>query len=72
MTGRLTYRERKKLPSYEFAIPSKREYPIYNANHARNALARVSAYGTEYQKRMVCEAVARRYPEIHEKSCHMH
>ena len=71
-SGKLSYAQRKALPSYEFAIPESRKYPIENANHARNALARVSAYGTNYEKRMVCKAVSERYPEIHIKYCHMH
>jgi hypothetical protein len=70
--GKLTYSQRQKLPGSEFAIPEERKYPIYNAAHARNALARVSAFGTPSEKRRVCAAVARRYPEIHAKSCSLH
>jgi hypothetical protein len=71
-TGKLTYRERQELPDSAFAFPHERTYPIYNEAHAHNALARVSANGTEYQKRVVCEKVAERYPAIHEKHCTMH
>jgi hypothetical protein len=70
--GKLSYSQRQKLPSSVFAIPEERAYPIHNAAHARNALARVSAFGTPSEKRRVCAAVARRYPEIHARSCPMH
>lgn len=62
--GKLTYHERQKLSDKEFAIPSERKYPIDTADRARNALARVSAYGTPEEKRKVQEAVRRRYPQI--------
>ena len=35
-------------------------------------MARVSRYGTEYEKRKVCEAVAKHYPAIHEAGCPTH
>lgn len=70
--GKLTYAERQRLSSKEFAIPSQRKYPIDTANRARNALARVSAYGTPEEKRRVCEAVHRKYPGIHEAHCPVH
>lgn len=66
---KLTYEERKDLPSRDFVFPKERKYPIPDADHARNALARVSANGTEYEKRKVCQAVARKFPKIHEQSC---
>lgn len=61
---KLTYKERKRLPAKEFAIPSARAYPIENEAHARNALARVSAYGTPREIAAVRAAVHRKYPEI--------
>lgn len=39
--AKLTTQERNSLPSSEFAGPD-RSYPIENASHAQNALARVS------------------------------
>lgn len=60
----LTYRARKKLPASAYAIPSKRAYPIHDEAHARNALARVSQFGTPAEKTQVRAAVARRYPNI--------
>ena len=41
--GRLTARRRNALPSSAFAYPSLRKYPIHDASHARNALARVAS-----------------------------
>lgn len=62
--ARLTYRERKALPRSAFAIPERRAYPIHDRAHARNALARVSQFGTPEEKRMVRLAVARRFPDV--------
>lgn len=61
---RLTYKARKKLPKSAFAIKGKRAYPIMDVEHARNALARVSAYGSPSEKKRVRAAVHRRYPKI--------
>ena len=69
---KLTYKEKKDLPDSEFAVPDERKYPIEDETHARDALARVSRFGTPEEKKEVCEAVASRYPEIHEKHCPMH
>lgn len=62
--GRLSYADRQALPKKDFAEPSKRKYPIENKAHARNALARVSQYGTTKEKRQVRAAVHKKYPEI--------
>lgn len=61
---RLTTKRRKALKCSAFALPGKRAYPIHDAKHARNALARVSQHGTAAQKRTVRKAVKRRYPGI--------
>lgn len=62
--AKLTYGERKKLPTNVFAIPSKRAYPINDPSHARNALSRVSAFGSPTEKAEVRNAVHRKYPNI--------
>lgn len=59
----LTTKDRKALPSKDFALPGGR-YPINDPNHARNALARVSQYGTPAEKSKVRAAVKRKYPGI--------
>jgi hypothetical protein len=61
--ARLSYRARKRLPNREFALKGRR-YPIPDKAHARNALARVSQYGTEAEKREVRAKVHRKYPDI--------
>ena len=55
---------RNALPDSAFAIPATREYPIHDESHARNALARVSQYGTDREKQIVRGAVKRRYPNL--------
>lgn len=62
--ARLTTKQRKRLPDRDFAIPERRAYPIQDIAHARNALARVSAYGTPEEKRRVHDAVRKRYPGL--------
>ena len=63
---KLTTKQRKSLPKKSFAIPEKAlasgSYPIEDANHARNALARVSQFGSPEEKARVRGAVKRRYP----------
>jgi predicted DNA-binding helix-hairpin-helix protein len=61
---KLTYKKRNKLPKRDFAIPEERRYPIEDEAHARNALARVSTFGTKTEQRRVRKAVRRRYPHI--------
>lgn len=63
--SKLTSAERSKLPKKDFAVPGGK-YPIEDANHARNALARVSQHGTAKQKHEVREAVHDKYPGIGE------
>lgn len=65
--AKLTYAARKKLPSSSFVEPGARKYPIENASHARNALARVSQYGSPAEKAKVRAAVHRKYPGIGKK-----
>jgi len=65
---------RANIPKKEFAIPSKAEgkeekkesgnYPIPDAAHARNALARVSQHGSPSEKAQVRAKVHKQFPEI--------
>ena len=64
--AKLTTEQRKKIPGGEFAGPH-RSYPIEDANHARNALARVSQHGSPALKAKVRAAVHRKYPGIGKK-----
>lgn len=61
--AKLTSADRKALPVSTFAGPD-RSYPIPDASHARNALARVSQFGTADLKKKVREKVARKFPHI--------
>lgn len=62
--ARLTSSERKALPKTAFAVPGRRAYPIEDAAHARNALARVSQHGSSAEKKAVRSKVHSRYPGI--------
>lgn len=67
--ARLTYFERKHMPKSEFAVPGKREggkggYPINDMAHARNALSRVSQFGSSTEKAEVRAKVHAKYPDI--------
>ena len=61
--ARLTSKERSGLPGSVFAGPD-RSYPVQDASHARNALARVSQFGTADLKKKVREKVHRKFPDI--------
>ena len=65
--AKLTYVARKALPASSFAL-GKGHYPIEDASHARNALSRVSQFGSSSEKSRVRAAVHRRYPEIGRKA----
>ena len=53
--AKLTYAQRKALPSSAFAMPSQRRFPIMDKAHQRNALQRLpQAKGlTDEQKMMI-------------------
>ena len=61
--AKLTAAARKKISGKNFALPG-RKYPIEDASHARNALARVSEYGTPAEKATVRKKVAAKYPSM--------
>jgi hypothetical protein len=69
---KLSYAHRQALPDSDFAIPEHRAYPIDTPARARNALSRVSQFGSPSDQKEVCGAVADRYPGIHAKSCMIH
>ena len=67
--ARLTYAARKEMPKKSFALPSKKEggkggYPIPDKAHARNALARVSQFGSSSEKATVRAKVHAKFPGI--------
>lgn len=59
----LTAKARKNIAPGNFALPGGR-YPIHDAAHARNALARVAQNGSSSEKQKVKAAVRRKYPGI--------
>jgi hypothetical protein len=58
---KLTNTEREDLPKGDFVFPKTRRYPIEDAAHARDALARSSG---KPEHAAVVTAVRRKYPEI--------
>lgn len=74
--ARLTSKERRKLPKSTFAIPGAVKkgpkggkktaggYPIPDVAHGRNALARVSQFGTSAEKATVRSKVKAKFPQI--------
>jgi len=63
---KLTKGQRDRLSSKSFAGPD-RSYPINDPSHARNALSRVSQFGSPEVKAKVRAAVHRKYPGIGKK-----
>ena len=61
--AKLTSSARKKIPTSSFALPGRR-YPVEDASHARNALARVSQFGTPAEKKAVRGRVMEKYPSM--------
>ncbi len=66
----LTTAEQDKLPDSAFAIVKTvggkkvRSYPIHDAAHARNALARVQQFGSPAERATVRKAVCGKYPSM--------
>jgi hypothetical protein len=70
---KLTAHERQGLPKSDFALPGHGEgpkgagsgsYPIPDASHARNALARVAQHGSAGEKATVRAKVRAKFPGI--------
>ncbi len=60
----LTTEERKRIPSGRFGLPKQRAYPIPDAAHARNALARAAQDATPAERAEIERNVHRLYPRI--------
>jgi hypothetical protein len=60
---KLTAKARNKIPAKDFAGPD-RSYPVEDASHARNALARVSQHGSPALKAKVKAKVHKKFPGI--------
>jgi hypothetical protein len=59
--AKLTSAKRKKIPKSDFVEKSSRKYPIPDAAHARDALARSSG---KPEHSSVVAAVKRKFPHI--------
>lgn len=59
--AKLTAAKRKKLPASDFVEKGARKYPIPDAAHARDALARSSG---KPEHAAVVAAVKRKFPQI--------
>lgn len=64
--SKLTGKERGALPAKDFAGPD-RSYPVNDMNHARNALSRVSQFGTAELKAEVRKKVHKKFPGLSER-----
>jgi len=62
--GKLTSKRRAALKPSQFALPGKDGYPIPDASHARNALARVAQHGTPSEQARVKAAVRKKFPSV--------
>lgn len=64
----LTWKQRQRLRHGSFVFPKKApehgSYPIPDAAHARNALARVAQHGTAAEKAAVRAKVRARFPAV--------
>lgn len=65
--AKLTAATRRRIPGSSFALPGRR-YPIEDASHARNALSRVSQFGSPSERATVRSAVSRKFPGIGRKN----
>lgn len=61
--GVLSSQARKALSKKDFALPGGR-YPIPDANHARNALARASQHASPEEKARIRAKVHSKFPGI--------
>jgi len=61
--ARLTAKTRNRLPDSAFAGPD-RSYPVNNASHARNALARAAQNASPELDAKIKAKVRRRFPNI--------
>jgi hypothetical protein len=59
--AKLTSSERNAAPKEDFVFPETRRYPIEDASHARDALARSSG---KPEHAAVVAAVKRKYPQM--------
>jgi hypothetical protein len=66
--SKLTAKRRNALPAKEFAGPD-RSFPIPDASHARNAMARASQFHPELKARIRAK-VHKKFPDIQLSKMH--
>jgi hypothetical protein len=59
----LTSAARKHIKAKNFALPGRR-YPIENAAHARNALARAAQHASPAEQATISRKVHKKFPSI--------
>lgn len=57
-------KQRNKLQTGTFALPSKRKYPIHDKAHAKAALSMAARSDTEGEESTVRAAVLKKYPQL--------
>lgn len=69
--AKLSYSDREKIPSSDFVLSKKAggpagkgSYPIPDKSHARNALSRVSQFGSSSEKATVRAKVHSKFPDV--------
>lgn len=62
--GHITAAKRHSLPASDFAIPSEESYPVDTKKRARNALSRVSTFGSDDEKAKVRSKIRNAWPSI--------
>ena len=61
--AKLTTKKRNALPTSTFALPKERKFPLPDASHARNALARAGAKSPAIQAKVRAK-VKSKFPGI--------
>jgi hypothetical protein len=62
--AKLTSKQRKRLPTAQFALPKERKYPIQDKTHAVAALGRSKQHATPAQQRAIKAKVCSRYRDL--------
>lgn len=61
--AKLTAKARNNLPDSAFALPKERKFPIQDASHARNALAR-EHFASPEGRAKIKSKVKKKFPNI--------
>lgn len=64
VAGDLSQAQRDDLSKGQFALPSKKKYPIPDEAHARNALARAAQFASKGEQATIRAAVDKKFPGV--------